>query len=78
MDAAEFDQLLKVARENKVDSFKVTSKNNENLEVVFAPSANYNEIDPKLVPATSKDPDELMLEHIEKLKAQATGGFNQV
>lgn len=73
MDAKQFRELLEVAQDFKLERFEI-----DNLKVVFTPNSFYNETKPDLALANTQDADELMLAHIEKMKSQALGGFNQV
>jgi hypothetical protein len=74
MDAEQFRQLLVVGAEFKLKSFKI-----DNLEVEFGETSHYTKDDkPEQVPANDLDPDQAVLDHIEKLKEQAIGGYKNV
>jgi hypothetical protein len=78
MDAKSFRELLEVAKEFKVDNFSLAGDAGT-LSVEFSRASYYNKDEvPNLAPVTEQDADELMLAHIEKLKAQATIGLKEV
>ncbi len=74
MDAEQLRSILTVAREFKVKRLGLKGE----FEVEFDEASNYNKPEYKDVPATEKDADEQILAHIEKLKAEALAGTNQV
>lgn len=74
MDARAFREFLEVAKDFKLETFSLNG-----LHVVFSQSSHYNKEDPSMAPSRGEmDPDEMVLAHIEKLKAQASVGLKEV
>lgn len=74
MDVTQFRELLEVAKEFKLDSFKLQTAGLGEVEVHFSEASFFIPVAQENIPVSAMDADEQMLAHIEKLKKQAFAG----